>query len=268
MISVNNVKINYGLFPNNEIKLPPITINDSNKITVKMKFESSIDIVNLIFIKKYLDNKYSQNRKDLLMKYIPYERMDRQTENQMFTCKYFCSLINDLKFDRVYVLDAHSNVSIGILNRIYELPIKSYIEKIIEKDNIDGIFLPDVGAYKKYTEILNNIGIPMFWGNKHRDLNTGIITDYSIIGDIDIKNKNILIVDDICVKGYTTLFASKKLKECGANSVIFYCSHCEDYIHTGELLKTDYVDKIYTTDSLVFDEHKKINILGDDCVEN
>ena len=267
MIKLNGEIIDYSLFPNNEIKMPNIDdfVFDGNKHTntIELIYDNSIDLIRLQFIKRYLDDRYSNTKINLLMKYIPYERMDRKTENQMFTCKYFCQMINDLKFNEVIVLDPHSNVCIGILERCVQIKLENIIGEVI--GNIDGkidyIFFPDNGANKKYTEILESVNIPKIWGNKHRDLNTGEITDYDIIGNYDLKDKNILIVDDICVKGYTTLFASKKLKELGANKVYFYCSHCEDDIYNGKLLKTDYIDKIFTTDSLRFDEHNKIEKL-------
>ena len=266
MIKINGIKQEYDLFPNNEIKIPPVdkwTITDnqnSKDIYVEFEYDNSIDIVRLIFIKKHLDNISSAN-KYLIMKYIPYERMDRETKNQMFTCKYFCELINDLKFNKVFVLDPHSNVSVGILNNVEQISLENNINYIFNENYIDILCFPDVGANKKYTEILEDIKLPKIWANKHRDINTGRITDYDIVSDVDVKDKTILIIDDICVKGYTTLFCAKKLKELGAKSVIFYCSHCEENIHDGELLKTDYVDKIYTTDSLFVSGHSKINVI-------
>lgn len=270
MVKVNGEEHNYYLFPNNELKVAPIRygnyveIKDGDDIEVELIYENSIDIVHLIFVKKFLDETYPHSCVDLVMKYIPYSRMDRTTPFQMFTCKYLCQLINDLCFSSVTVLDPHSNVCVGALERVKQIDLSYYVKQVLDYERvkegtyIDAIFLPDVGAYKKYTEVLDNIKLPKFWGNKHRDLDNGAITDYDIIGDIDVNGKNILIVDDICVKGFTTLFASKKLKELGAKKVVFYCSHCEDAIHSGQLLKTDYVDRIYTTDSMKFDEHNKI----------
>lgn len=266
MIKINGEKHPYYLFPNNELKLTPIRYDDNgveivdgDNIEVELVYENSIDIVHLMLVKKYLDDTYPHSYIELAMMYIPYSRMDRETPFQMFTSKYFGQVINDLGFDSVIVLDPHSNVSVGVLERVKQLKVSDYVKYVLAREgDVDAIFFPDNGANKKYTEILEGIHLPMFWGNKHRDLNDGTITDYDIIGDFDVKGKNILIVDDICVKGFTTLFASKKLKELGANKVVFYCSHCEDAIHKGQLLKTDYVDRIYTTNSMKFDEHSKI----------
>lgn len=262
MIKINGKEFEYHLFPNNEIQIEPVELIENYDNVVSLRYDNSIDLIMLQLIKKDIDNRYPMERARLEMLYIPYERMDRQTKKQMCTCKYICEIINDMMFDTVTVLDPHSNVSAALLNNVIQVSIEDLIYEIMDEVKIDGIFMPDVGAYKKYSELLEDVKLPKFWGNKHRDLETGAITDYDIIGNIDVKDKNILIVDDICVKGYTTLFGAKKLKELGANKVYFYCSHCEDNIHAGQLLKTDYVDHIYTTNSLRFDEHDKITILN------
>lgn len=260
MISINGNLVETSLFPNGELKIAPIKfIKEDNPIAVvTMKYENCQDLNILIFVKNYLDDVYPEIPTVLDMLYIPYERMDRQTDNQMFTAKYFGKFINSLNFDKILVLDPHSEVIMGVLDRTVRYDMKKMVEDIINSNEIDFVFFPDNGAKKKYREVLEPMIRPSFFGDKHRDIKTGKITDYNIFENPDIKDKNILIVDDLCVKGFTTLFAAKKLKELGANKVYFYCSHCEPAIFDGELLTTDYVDRIFTTNSLISDEHEKI----------
>ena len=52
-----------------------------------------------------------------------------------------------------------------------------------------------------------------------------------------------------------------KLKELGAVDVALYVSHCEDNIQNGDLLKTDLISKIYTTDSILHIEDPKIEVI-------
>lgn len=264
MVKVNDKVVEIDHFPNGEMKIAPccIGIKPKNKIiSIELFYENNEDLLSLMFVKFYLDETFPDFNKELIMPYIPYERMDRQTKNQMFTSKYFGQFINSLNFSCIYVTDPHSNVSTAVLNRVQEFPIIYYINSIFKRKNIDYIFYPDNGAKKKYVEILEDIKIPYFYGDKHRDLDTGKITDYNVFNAPDLNEKTVLIVDDLCVKGYTTLFAAKKLKELGAKEVYFYCSHCEPAIFDGELLNTDYVDKIYTTRSMIRKEHPKIEVL-------
>lgn len=260
MVKVNDKVVEIDHFPNGEMKIAPLGLN-SNNFYVELIFESNEDLITLMFVKSYLDDKYFYPNVALYMLYIPYERMDRQTKNQMFTSKYFGNFINSLNFSHICAIDPHSNVSTAVLNRVQEFPIIYYINSIFIRKNIDYIFYPDNGAKKKYVEILEDIKIPYFYGDKHRDLDTGKITDYNVFNAPDLNEKTVLIVDDLCVKGYTTLFAAKKLKELGAKEVYFYCSHCEPAIFDGELLNTDYVDKIYTTNSMIREKHPKIEVL-------
>lgn len=256
MLYLNGEIYYYKSFPNKELQMPTVHFERTNVIT--LKYENSDDLIALMFLKRYLDEHNLNNNYTILeMYYIPYERMDRETTNQMFTAKYFGEFINSLNFNRVNVLDPHSNVIMAVLNKTVPIKLKNFIFSH-SIDWYDYIFYPDNGAKKKYSEILSPSPKPYFYGEKHRNLDTGLIDDYDIINPPDLNKKNVLIIDDLCVKGFTTLNAAKKLKELGVNKVYFYCSHCEQAIHEGELLKTDYVDKIYTTDSLNFEEHPKI----------
>ena len=76
-----------------------------------------------------------------------------------------------------------------------------------------------------------------------------------------MTDKKVLIVDDICSAGGTFKFSAMKLKELGAKDVALYVSHCEDNIQNGDLLKTDLISKIYTTDSILHIKHDKIEII-------
>lgn len=252
MIKVNDYPIGNECFPNNE-RILKIPIIYDTPIYIEMKYTTDIDIAVLSMVKKYLDDNFD-NPVELIMLYVPYSRMDRIIKGHIFSLKYFCKLINDLNFSNVMILDPHSNVTPALLNRCEELNINPYIKKIFLGINIDYVFFPDAGAMKRYSEILelpNNT--PYFYGNKKRDLVTGKIIDFKLVGCPDIKDKNVLIIDDLCAKGYTFFKSAEKIKEKGANNIYLYVSHCEDSIYKGELLKSGLISKIFTTDSLLTD---------------
>lgn len=263
MIKVNGDVVKVEHFPNGESKIAPINIKlNKDHIFIDMIYEGNEDLIALMFIKKYLDERYYWMTKQLDLLYIPYERMDRETPKQMFTSKYFGQFINSLDFGTVRVFDPHSNVSIASIDKVRVVDLGGIVNMVRNKCNADYLFFPDNGAKKKYAELIDPMPVPYFYGDKHRDLDTGKITDYNVFSAPDLNGKTVLIVDDLCVKGYTTLFAAKKLKELGASKVIFYCSHCEPAIFEGELLTTNYVDEIYTTNSLIREKHPKIHELN------
>ena len=262
MISINGYPVGNKCYPNNEriFEMPPINspLFQTDTFTIDFKYHTDIDISILIMCKKYIDDSFDNPKVTLIMKYVPYSRMDRKINGYMFSLKYFCKLINDLNFDTVYVLDPHSNVTTALLDRCSEIDIRQYIYNILNKVNIDYIFYPDLGSMKRYGELPNFTFRPYFCGSKKRDLQTGKIVNYELIDCPDIQEKDILIIDDLCAYGGTFQLASEKLKEKGANNIYLYVSHCEDSIYNGKLIKSGLISKIFTTDSILNDWSSKL----------
>ena len=163
-------------------------------------FENNEELITLVYLTKHLrDNGVT----DIYLKlpYIPNARQDRvKNPEDVFTLKYFADIINSLNFNSVQVMDAHSYVSVALINRVISYEPKQYISKAIENCNPDVLFFPDEGAMKRYSSLAT---IEYAFGIKKRDWATGKIEGLDVAGCIDkIKNSKILIVDDICSPVY------------------------------------------------------------------
>lgn len=199
MIKVNGRPIDIEHFPNGESKIAPFFLDGYDDVFVEMIYQNNDDLINLMFIKSFIDEHAPKVYTELDMFYIPYERMDRETHNQMFTSKYFGQFISSLNFNQVKVFDPHSNVSVVSIKNVYQIDINTVIDELKECVE-DYIFFPDNGAKKKYAELIDPMPVPYFYGDKHRDLNTGKITDYNVFNAPDLNGKTVLIVDDLCVR--------------------------------------------------------------------
>lgn len=263
-VRLNNVLIGNECYPNNERIFKTIDLDfvGSNEVdTITMNYETDADIFKVAMCKKYLDS--LGKPVTLCMFYMPYSRMDREIDGYMFSLKYFCQIINSLNFYMVQILDPHSDVAAETLNRCHILTPKQYISNAIRNENPDYILCPDVGAYKRYKELYLDKEVPMFYAMKKRNLQTGQIISYDLVDAPDLTDKTVLIVDDLCSKGRTFLEAGRLLKNAGAKKVVLYITHCENSIYKGELLGTDYIDHIYTTNSILpRSEHKKITVFN------
>ena len=61
-------------------------------------------------------------RFDLIMPYIPYARQDRVcAQGESFSLKIFANMLNAVNFENVYVLDAHSDVSVSLINNCIKI---------------------------------------------------------------------------------------------------------------------------------------------------
>ena len=117
MIKLCGIKMEVSHFPDHTqcIRIP-LEILKEEKYVVEWKYEDDAEMATLLYIVKHLGN---AKRKELILPYIPNARMDRvKNPDEVFTLKYFCEFINDLKFDAVYVNDPHSDVSMALLNNV------------------------------------------------------------------------------------------------------------------------------------------------------
>lgn len=260
MIFVNDIEINQNHFPANELflKLDP---NPTTPIYIKWSYENDAELFTLICIRRF----YQKLTCILFLPYICHARMDRiKNPDEVFTLKYFCEVINSLNFEQVHVLDAHSNVSLALLDRvvawepaaaineaIYHLSVKlagsvDHTARIEAKENLIA-FYPDEGAMKRYS---TNTPLPYAFGIKKREWETGKILGLDIMNKELVAGKNVLIIDDICSRGGTFYHSAKALKEAGANRIFLYITHAEKTMIEGEMYNGNLIEKIYTTDSI------------------
>ncbi len=260
-LEINGTLVGNQCYPNNErIFYEYNELKKANCIYFYLRYETDIDLINLMIYKKALDDISYKGKIKLFMPYIPYSRMDRKIDGFIFSFKYFCNFINWLNFDEVIVLDPHSNVSTALLNKVSELNFDYLITEVLKEEKVDYIFYPDAGAQKRYSEKMTTFK-PVFYGNKSRDLSTGKINKLELVNPPDLVDGTILIIDDLCAKGGTFVGMAKLLKEAGAKRVILYVNHCEQSIYKGELLPTNWVDKVYSTNSILrYSNDKKIQL--------
>lgn len=254
MIRVGEISIPWGqsMFPDHSllIKLDPEKMFDNRgAIKVEWLYEGDSELFTLICVKRHIDRHFSTSEVVLDMPYIPHARMDRvKSDEDVFTLKYFAEVINSLNFKIVWVRDAHSNVSLALIDNVVDTGVKSYIHKAVELSGANAMFYPDEGAMKRYSD---NSELPYAFGMKKRDWQTGKILGLDIINTENIVGKDVLIVDDICSRGGTFYHSAKALKAAGAKSVSLYVTHCEETITLGELAASDgLVDHVYTTESI------------------
>ena len=261
MIKVNGAVIEQNRFPDGTLLLKTEDIDKGsyyNPVSIEWFYEDDSELFTIICLAKKV------RRKILYLPYIPHARQDRvKGKSDTFTLKYFAEIINSLGFEHVHVLDPHSNVSTALLDRVIVETPQQYIEETVlhhlrHLSNLI-MFFPDEGSMKRYSNMLK---LQYAFGLKKRDWETGQIQGLDIIHNgIDLKGKNILIIDDICSRGGTFYHSAKKLKELGAANIYLYVTHCENTILEGEVLTSGLVEKVFTTNSIFTKKHEKVEVI-------
>ena len=237
-------------------------------ILIDWFYENNDEMFYLMLIKKHLERHLTNVDYYLFMPYIPNARMDRvKNDDEVFTLKYFCDFINSLNFSRVYVLDAHSDVSTALLNNCENDNPKDYIKDAIRQISDDIVlYFPDAGAAKRYSDLFPEI---MYcYGEKKRDWKSGKILGLDIRSNgIDLNGKTVLMIDDIIAYGGSLFYSANALKEVSVDKIYAYATHTENSIldrEKGTLIKSlenNTVERLFTTNSLFSGKHDKITVL-------
>ena len=124
MIKIDNEIVQIEKFPDGTPRIN-IDVNNiteesydgSKFIIITWLYKNDAEMLYLLLVKRHLERFFTNIDYYLYLPYVPNARMDRTKANdEVFTLKYFCDFINWLKFSAVYVLDAHSDVSVALIN--------------------------------------------------------------------------------------------------------------------------------------------------------
>jgi len=213
------------------------------------RWRTDSDLITLMLLKKHYPD-----LRHLRVLYMPYGRDDRDAVGgSKCSLRYAGEFIQSLGFEKIVVLDPHSDVSLAYLgeNAVSYYPYDLLKEAVgIKQDEQYVVMFPDAGAAKRYGKIWKEF--QQIVGNKARDFTTGEIIGYSLSNVYLAENAFVLIVDDLCSYGGTFIAAANALLPFKPRWIYLIVTHCENSIFKGKLLDQDsHIDRIITTDSLI-----------------
>jgi|GEM_PF-6295451 len=272
-VEVNGYDVEFANFPNGETNLTKDVYTEilerikAESIEVKFRYIEDADIVRLLLVSQFIaENTSSMKPKKLIIKFMPYSRMDRSQNGCPFSLSYISRILRMLPFEDIVIWEAHSAESISQLKnkyvRVTNRPVTIEILQYLKENNLidDNIViaLPDAGATARYSEFLDKNDYEFITGVKNRDFDTGRIDSVTFPLGYDLKGKRVLIIDDMSSYGGTFNKAVKGLKVLGAETVDLVIAHAENSIFKGELF--DHVNHIYTTDSILTEDRYPHNL--------
>ncbi len=168
----------------------------------------------------------SAGRITAVIPYFGYARQDRKSKSRdPISAKLVADLITAAGADRVLTMDLHAAQIQGFFNipldHLEGMPILS---QYIERKNLQDLVIvsPDLGSVNRARKIANRLDVPIAIIDKRRP-KPNVSEIMNIIGDI--KDKNLLIIDDIIDTAGTLCNAANALKERGAKSVRACATH-------------------------------------------
>lgn len=155
-----------------------------------------------------------------IVPYMGYCRQDRKDKSRVpISAKLVMDIMQASGIDRIITMDLHAPQIAGFTNLPFDhLYFQPSLINAVKQQNIDVIVAPDIGAVKKAEEYAHKMGIDIAFISKKRKNDTQV-EPTQFVGDV--KNKNILIVDDIAESCGTLTSAAAVCKQNGANKI--YC---------------------------------------------
>lgn len=198
----------------------------------------------------------SARRMTAVIPYFGYARQDRKDKGRTpITAKLVANLITTAGYHRVLALDLHA----AQLQGFFDLPMdhlaaasvfNEYFAPRREELGDLAVASPDVGNVKvasKYAELL---GGELVIVHKQRHSGTEV-SSTAIVGDV--KNKTVLMVDDMISTGGTVCEAARVVMDHGAKTVIAAATHAVMVGQSVERLAKSPISKIVVTDSVPAD---------------
>lgn len=197
---------------------------------------------------------------------MPYLGLARQDRKDRPRCSIGAKLVADLLTvagaDRVMTMDLHADQIQGFFNvpvdHLYGSTLFVPYIKNLALDNLV-IAAPDMGGTKRanaYSRFLNCEMVICYKVRKKAN----VVEEIKVIGDI--KDKNIVIVDDMIDTAGTVCLASKLMLEEGAQSVRVVCSHPVLSGPAYERIEKSGITEVVVTDTIPLRGHSdKIKVL-------
>lgn len=268
LVNPKNSEIAYKIskFPDGQqtVDLVPPTTRRDYYVTIKSRLNNFKDLELIICATAALKN-LGFKKIELYVPYFVGARSDRKfvTGGVNYLKDVITPIINSQGFEKITVLDPHSDVLEALLVNFEKISNKQLvshaISRIIDLEKLESsnqitIISPDAGAVKRVYDVCSKVKFKggIITASKQRNIKGDIIkTDIPNVDDSPGKRVYV-IVDDICDGGRTFNELSKAIREIRPVQIFndsIYLVVTHGIFSSGLLELSKNFNKIYTTNS-------------------
>ena len=199
-----------------------------------------------------------------VMPYFGWARQDRKDKPRVsIAAKLVANLLSVAGVDRLISMDLHADQIQGF----FDVPVDHlyasnvfipYIQNLNLPDLV--IATPDVGGAKRSNSYAKYLNVPLVLCHKQR-AKANVVEKMTVIGDV--KDKNVILIDDMVDTAGTITKAADLMMENGAKSVRALCSHAVmSDPATQRVLDSSLTEIIFTNSIPYHRENPKATILS------
>jgi ribose-phosphate pyrophosphokinase len=204
----------------------------------------------------------SANTVTAVIPYFGYGRQDRKdTPRVPISSRVMVDLITATGADRIITMDLHSTQIQGFAT----IPFDHLYSRMVLQDAINRLGLdpknsvvlaPDVGSARMSQAYAKRLGMHFALIDKRRYAPNKAQVMH-LIGDL--KDKDVLIIDDMIDTAGTIVNATDAAKENGAKSVIAVATHALLSVPAIDRIQKSKIEKLVVTDTVSIKDEKKLD---------
>lgn len=197
---------------------------------------------------------------NVIIPYYGYARQDRKAcPRQPITSKLVANLLESAGADRVITIDLHATQIQGFFNiPIDDLTAIPMIAQYFRNKNIPTdelvVVSPDHGGTTRARRMAELLGVPLAIIDKRRP-RPNVCEATNVIGDV--KDKNCIVVDDICDTGGSLVAGCELLKEKGAKEIYSAITHGVFSGNAAEKIENSPIKEMVVTNTIPLSEEFK-----------
>lgn len=186
-----------------------------------------------------------------IVPYLPHSRQERKgNKRTAIASRLIADMVQQAGADRVITLDLHS----GSIEGFFKVPVdhlfmSQVFSQHLRDRNIKNLCLcsPDFGGLKRIKLYKDKLNCEMAVIHKERLL-PNQVSHMEVIGDV--KDKAVVIIDDMIDTAGTLCKAADLLMEKGAASVSAYCTHAILSNNAVERIEQSALERVYISNTI------------------
>ncbi len=204
----------------------------------------------------------SAGRITAVIPYFGYARQDRKARaRDPISAKLVANLLTIAGADRILTMDLHAPQIQGFfdipVDHLLGLPIiAEYFKEKFESLEDVVVVSPDVGSVTRSRKVAERLDCPLAIIDKRRP-KANVSEVMNIIGDI--RNKKVILVDDMIDTGGTIVNGANALIEAGAKEVYASCTHGVLSGPAIQRISESAIKELVTLNTITLSEEKKID---------
>jgi ribose-phosphate pyrophosphokinase len=247
----NSQNIKTLIFPDKQPHVNIMDIEEGDDVKVICSITDTVLLLQLLQCANAIDNAFAK-KKTLVIPYLMGARYDRlMNPGDSIDLKVIADLINSMQFEKVFLLDVHSEAAILLIKNAVNISNRQLVETYTQDNAV--LICPDAGAAKKvskYFEWNRNI-TDIVYCNKSRDLSNGRIT-LNVLEPEKCKDRNCVIIDDICDGGGTFLAIAGQIQPAHLTLIVTHGIFSKGFEslekHFDEIIVSDSYSKEYNSE--------------------